>query len=309
MNDRTEWLQWRRNGIGASDVPAILGESPWATPYQVWLDKVHNLETEQTVAMELGLLLEDWVLDRYETTTGRTINARQVRCEHPNYPHHRATLDGVVDGLETVEAKVVSAPAWIEPPAYYVTQVQWQMWTGVLNHATLAVLHDRRGVELYEIDRDDDHIARCVEAVETFWHDHVITGEPPEPTGKDLPAVREQYADTEPGKVIEVDDRIGAILAQYRAAKINANEAQDYTDALQAKLITLIRDAEQVVGRDGTPVVTYKPTMTFDADLAALDFRDLAESCVKVDGPKLRKALGKDAEPYLSPGSRRLIVK
>lgn len=38
-DDRAEWLEWRRNGIGATDVAGILGVSPWASPWSVWADK------------------------------------------------------------------------------------------------------------------------------------------------------------------------------------------------------------------------------------------------------------------------------
>ena len=34
-----EWLDARRNGIGGSDVAAVLGANPWRTPLEVWLSK------------------------------------------------------------------------------------------------------------------------------------------------------------------------------------------------------------------------------------------------------------------------------
>ena len=34
-----DWLKERQKGIGGSDVAAILGMSPWRTPYQVWEEK------------------------------------------------------------------------------------------------------------------------------------------------------------------------------------------------------------------------------------------------------------------------------
>ena len=50
-HDREKWLKARRSGLGASEVAAILGLSPWSTPYKVWKDKVSSeppveLETE-----------------------------------------------------------------------------------------------------------------------------------------------------------------------------------------------------------------------------------------------------------------------
>lgn len=34
-----DWLQWRKRGIGGSDVAAIAGLSKYKSPVGVWLDK------------------------------------------------------------------------------------------------------------------------------------------------------------------------------------------------------------------------------------------------------------------------------
>mgnify|MGYP000308297088 CR=1 FL=1 len=43
---RADWKLWRRGGLGASDLPAILGISPWASPFSVWADKCGLLPDE-----------------------------------------------------------------------------------------------------------------------------------------------------------------------------------------------------------------------------------------------------------------------
>lgn len=39
-----DWLKERQKGIGGSDVAAILGMSPWRTPYQVWEEKTTPID-------------------------------------------------------------------------------------------------------------------------------------------------------------------------------------------------------------------------------------------------------------------------
>ncbi len=39
-----EWLEWRKNGIGSSDIATIMGANPYQTPYQLWEE---NLEMYQ----------------------------------------------------------------------------------------------------------------------------------------------------------------------------------------------------------------------------------------------------------------------
>ena len=37
--DRAEWLEARKDGLGASDAAAVLGISPWKTNVQLWEEK------------------------------------------------------------------------------------------------------------------------------------------------------------------------------------------------------------------------------------------------------------------------------
>ena len=37
---RKEWLEWRRKGIGGSDVAAIMGISPFRTARDIYYDKI-----------------------------------------------------------------------------------------------------------------------------------------------------------------------------------------------------------------------------------------------------------------------------
>ena len=41
---REEWLALRRGYIGGSDAAAVVGLSPYVTPYQVWAEKTGKVE-------------------------------------------------------------------------------------------------------------------------------------------------------------------------------------------------------------------------------------------------------------------------
>ena len=72
---REQWLADRKKAIGASDVAAILGVSPWASGWDVWADKTDRLErwegNEQT---RLGQFFEPSVLDYAESKVGEFIS-------------------------------------------------------------------------------------------------------------------------------------------------------------------------------------------------------------------------------------------
>ena len=53
--DRNEWLEYRKSGIGSSEVATILGLNPFETPYQLWRRKIGLDEPKtETFAMKAG---------------------------------------------------------------------------------------------------------------------------------------------------------------------------------------------------------------------------------------------------------------
>ncbi len=53
-----EWLEFRKDKIGASDVPIILGLSPWESPREFWNRRLTGKSIEANFAMRRGSLLE-----------------------------------------------------------------------------------------------------------------------------------------------------------------------------------------------------------------------------------------------------------
>jgi len=41
-----EWLEMRKNYLGASDAPIVMKVSPWSTPFQLWRKKLGLVEDE-----------------------------------------------------------------------------------------------------------------------------------------------------------------------------------------------------------------------------------------------------------------------
>ncbi len=65
------WLDFRKNMIGASDAPIIMGESPNATPYQLWQRKNGFIpEVKENEAMRRGKELEPIARGKAESILG-----------------------------------------------------------------------------------------------------------------------------------------------------------------------------------------------------------------------------------------------
>ena len=82
FKSREEWLEARKEGIGASEVATIVGLNPWETPYQLWRRKTGlDPSKAMTTAMQTGHILEDGVAQYWAQATGREIiAARTTSC-------------------------------------------------------------------------------------------------------------------------------------------------------------------------------------------------------------------------------------
>ena len=65
-----EWHLHRMAHRNASETPAVLGLSPWTTPYQLWLQRTGRATVEVTTAMAHGTQLEPQARAAYEALTG-----------------------------------------------------------------------------------------------------------------------------------------------------------------------------------------------------------------------------------------------
>lgn len=267
-DDRAEWLAWRRQGIGASDVAAIVGLSKWASPMSVWADKTGLItEDEDNDYLEYGRRAEPMIAGYFHDRTELYVAWPQYRAMHAVHQHHRATLDGLasetpelnqlVSALGVVEAKTAGWKEWDEIPDAYQCQGQWQMHVTGLPWCWFAVMHDRR-FRIYELGRDDKVIRQLVQMVDAFWEKHVLGGTPPPADGHDATtaAIRSAFPEAEEGKAVDITEAADA-LARLTAAKAEAKAADERVKAAQNAIKVALGEGE--VGLiDGRPAVTWK---------------------------------------------------
>ncbi len=260
---RADWLAWRRQGIGASDVPAILGLSRWASPWSTWADKVGLLppDDDQGDYAEFGHWAELMVGPWFAHRTGLAVAGEQMQVEHPEHPWRRCTIDGLVFDAAPAEPDIADALGllqvktrepgrrWDELPPDIAAQERWEMHVTGLPKAWVAVLHGRR-LEHYELDTDPDDSAFIVEEVTRFWEGHVLTGNPP-PLDDHVAteaALATIYPRHTPKSSVDIDDVAGAV-AMLREAKARKAQAQADERAAGAVIRWRMKDTyEGLVG-------------------------------------------------------------
>src|SRR5215469_16384066 len=66
-----EWLEVRRSGVTATDIPVILGLSPWDSPFALWHRKAGNLpERPDSDLFRWTRHGEAYVVERWCDATG-----------------------------------------------------------------------------------------------------------------------------------------------------------------------------------------------------------------------------------------------
>lgn len=192
--ERNEWLAKRRTGISGTDVSAILGINPWASPLDVWLDKRGQAEPRaENMAMKLGNLLEPVVATLYADETGAEL-VDPGFLRHPSRDWHIGTPDRITTDGTLIEIKTTrSGNDWGEPgtdqiPRHYLTQVAWYLALTELQVAHVAVLVGASDFRRYVVQRDPELEGVLVERCEAFWKGNVLGGQMPAVDGSESAA-------------------------------------------------------------------------------------------------------------------------
>jgi putative phage-type endonuclease len=97
-----EWHEHRQHHRNASETPAVLGLSPWTTPYQLWQIKTGRTpQPDITAAMAHGTQMEPLAREAYEKLTGHVMQPLVLVDGE-----YSASLDGItLDGMLVLEVK------------------------------------------------------------------------------------------------------------------------------------------------------------------------------------------------------------
>jgi putative phage-type endonuclease len=190
-----EWLEFRKDKIGASEAAIIMGVSPWSTPYQLWCEKMGISDPKElSAAMQRGHDLEQKARDFFEQESRIPIYPKVVL--HPALDWMMASIDGISADLQTVvEIKCPGSADHSlakkgEIPAKYIPQLQHQMAVCQVNHMFYLSFDGTEGI-IIPVERDDSYILKLVDAEMAFW-DCMNTFRAPELCDRDY-VQREDY--------------------------------------------------------------------------------------------------------------------
>ena len=229
-----EWHAYRQSRRNASESAAVLGLSPWMTPYQLWLVKTGRTETRVTHAMQRGTDLEPLARAAYEDQTGLVMQPLVLEADG-----YSASLDGMtLEGDLVLEIKCplrgTRSDLWQDVqsgqvPAYYGIQVQHQLMVSGANLAHLWVFDGSKGI-LLAIQRD----ATVMERIRAGWDEfqQYLAGDIPPPL-------------TEADTVMRHDAAWATAAAAYTQVKRDANALAERLEAARQALVALAQHPKE----------------------------------------------------------------
>lgn len=274
---RTEWLDLRRStGIGGSDVAALLGLSPWSSPYALWLDKTGRKPPEDNSTMRLraGHFLEPFVISEAEIKhPDLHVSRAPYMLGHPDHRELFVDVDGLAvsnerrarGGFEAKTTEQTMAHHWSDGvPSFYETQAYHSLEVTGLDWWMVAVMIGlgSQPLQTYVIERNEAIQAAIKTATLEWWQTHVVEGQPPAVDGSAATTEALSMIQANQGavKVLEGED-LAAISDGFRQLAHDAAliaDAEATTDTFKNQLRFFMDDATELVDDRGQTWATWR---------------------------------------------------
>lgn len=252
--------------VGSSDVPSILGLSPWTPPALTWARLtgiVARYSTGDTPQTRRGRMLEGALLDEWARLRSPTLMQRGPSIEDPPFivdewraARPDALAEDASGGRVVVEAKTTrSWEAWgpdgsDRVPVYYAAQVAWQLSVLDIPRAEVIAyspLDD--GIRVYRVERDLRVEAALVARVRAWMETHVWADEPVQPAPLPYSVVAERYADGgEKAEWLDATDEDRRVALDLLAVREEIAKLQEREEALKARLCERIGESYGLKG-------------------------------------------------------------
>lgn len=182
-----EWLEWRTKGISATDIPIILGLSPYKTAYRLWLEKTGRANADDLSGnpnVQRGNRLESIARSFFEDRDDEIL---LPICAELNGSPLRASLDGFSNDGIPYELKSPHESTFddieekgTESEAYKLYELQVKAQCTVVDSNVgklLFYMEDKRHLD-FTITTTDEDMETIRATAQEFW-DLIQSDTPP----------------------------------------------------------------------------------------------------------------------------------
>ena len=249
-----EWLKYRTQGIGGSDVSVIAGINPFKSVYQLWLEKIGqtDIEEDDTEYTHFGRLLEPIVRKEFINRTGMKVRQKHMILQSEEYPFMIANLDGTINDngeLAIFEAKAVSAfkqEIWeVGIPSSYILQIQHYMAVTGAKKAYIAAIVGGNHFYYHMLERDEEMIEKIILMEKYFWEENVLKGIEPVLDGSEATTnyINRKFNHSN-GETIILPEEAIFICEEYERLSKQIKEIEVAKNAVGNQLKNYLKEAE-----------------------------------------------------------------
>lgn len=267
-------IQNRLKGIGGSDAAAVLGQSRYRTPLDIYQDKLgYSTPFNGNLSTALGDYLEEFIMGMYADQKGIELEKPDSKLEmvHKDYPWMRCNLDFMSKDRNIVgEIKYTSySKGWGEEgsdemPTEYLLQcahncIIAESFFGIKYETfpCVVLMQGFGGPKLKEFfyRRNQKLESFIIKKEKEFWLDHVKKGIPP------------AFINLEENKIpitqiideaILADDTILDLYEQYKMTNKEITNLQEQNDMVKLEISKSLNEKTSIVNINGDRLVTWK---------------------------------------------------
>lgn len=237
FDSEADWLAARRRYITSSDIPVILGVSPWGNAYDLWLQKVRGrlddpskMRRRFEAGRHVEPLIAKWFQEDTQRTPFRPLDGYYL-ITNPELPWAAVTPDLlVIDGkgpdgvVESKSAGMMDLSGYEEGPGIHYATAQLHLPLLVCEMAqgwVATVFGLGNAFRVYPVEKNPELAALICERGEAF-HRLIVNEEPPGEdflrSGEGIGKALARIFSAESGELIEIEERFRPMLERKEAA-------------------------------------------------------------------------------------------
>lgn len=288
-----KWLEWRKQGITATEAASIMYPSKWGSPLSIYTDKLgltNKSQDDSEGFMEWGHRIEDLLVKKFMENHGQFRVCTQGRLYQRNWAKCSLDAQCFDDKGEPciIECKTGQhEDKWDPIPERYYAQVQWQMYVTGIRKAYFSVLIQGHIWFEREVEYCPEYVKKLLDKCFYVW-DCIQRREAPATLGdfeSDATAIAAIAGDTgHSGEPLEVDtDLVGKYIALKEAYERAEQEFKEFKNSIGLEMV----DHSKAVcdGKTFATWVERKGAVSVDKKLLEAKYPEIYKECLKQGAP------------------------
>jgi len=268
-----EWLALRRTLVTATDIPVLLGLSPYKCEADVADEKLLGTMQPSTLRMRAGTALQDFIGAEYVATTGRPIKRVRGIFVHDELPWAGASPDfRVVGERRLVEAKSTGSRSRFADglPQDVEAQVVWQLGVSGFPVADVAALVSNDELVPFEVQANPTLFADLVAIAEDFRARLAAGG----PFARDANRIKRDYP-SDDGSEMAADAELSEAVLALAAMRGQRRDMEAAEERIETAIKSRMGEATSLVGQGFR--VTWKQTKPVEQT----DWKSVADGALR----------------------------